>query len=51
MKVNTALLIGDLEEEIYMNQSEGFIVKEQEKKVYKLVNSLYGLKQSPKQWH
>ena len=51
MDVKTAFLNGDLEEEIYMEQPEGFIVPGQEKKVYKLVKSLYGLKQTPKQWH
>ncbi|GJR29762.1 retrotransposon protein, putative, ty1-copia subclass [Tanacetum coccineum] len=42
---------GDLEEEIYMNQPEGFIAPGQEGKVCRLVKSLYGLKQAPKQWH
>ena len=44
MDVKTAFLNGDLEEEIYMNQSEGFIAKKQENKVCKLVKSLHGLK-------
>ena len=48
MDVKTAFLNDDLEEEIYMEQSEGFIVPGQEKKVCKLVKSLYGLKQAPK---
>jgi len=48
MNVKTAFLNGDLEEEIYMDQSEGFIAKGQENKVCKLVKSLYGLKQAPK---
>ena len=48
MDVKTAFLNGDLEEEIYMEQSESFIVPGQEKKVCKLVKSLYGLKQVPK---
>ena len=51
MNVKTAFLNGDLDEEIYMEQPEGFKVKGQEHKVYKLVKSLYGLKQAPKQWH
>ncbi|GJY67894.1 putative RNA-directed DNA polymerase [Tanacetum coccineum] len=51
MDVKTAFLNGDLEEEIYMNQPEGFIAPGQEGKVCRLVKSLYGLKQAPKQWH
>jgi hypothetical protein len=51
MDVKTALLNGELEEEIYMTQPDGFVVKGQEDKVYKLQKSLYGLKQAPKQWH
>ena len=51
MDVKTTFLNGDLDEEIYMEQSEGFIVPGQEKKVCLLVKSLYGLKQATKQWH
>ncbi|GKA19098.1 putative RNA-directed DNA polymerase [Tanacetum coccineum] len=51
MDVKTAFLNGDLEEEIYMNQPEGFIAPGQAGKVCRLVKSLYGLKQAPKQWH
>ena len=51
MDVKTAFLNGELEEEIYMEQPEGFIVPGQENKVCRLIKSLYGLKQTPKQWH
>ena len=50
MDVKTAFLNGDLEEEIYMVQPEGYIAPGQENKVCKLKKSLYGLKQAPKQW-
>ena len=51
MDVKTTFLNGDLEEEIYMEQPEGFSAPRQEKKVCKLVKSLYVLKQASKQWH
>ena len=51
MGVKTAFLNGDLEEEIYMDQSECFVEPGQESKVCKLTKSLYSLKQAPKQWH
>ena len=49
MDVKTAFLNGELEEEIYIEQPEGFIILGQENKVCQLVKSLYGLKQAPKQ--
>lgn len=51
MDVKTIFLHGDLEEEIYVKQPEGFIVPDQENKACKLVKSLNRLKQAPKQWH
>uniref|UniRef100_A0A453CRN0 Uncharacterized protein n=1 Tax=Aegilops tauschii subsp. strangulata TaxID=200361 RepID=A0A453CRN0_AEGTS len=51
MDVKTAFLNGELKEEIYMDQPDGFVVPGQEGKVCKLLKSLYGLKQAPKEWH
>jgi hypothetical protein len=51
MDVKTTFLNGELEEEIYMEQPDGFVVKGQESKVCRLLKSLYGLKKAPKQWH
>jgi hypothetical protein len=49
MDVKTYFLNGELEQEIYMIQPNGFRVKGQDNKVCKLLKSLYGLKQAPKQ--
>ena len=51
MDVKTAFLYGELEEEIYMNQPEGIMLEENPEIVCKLKKSLYGLKQSPRQWN
>ncbi|GJW65330.1 zinc finger, CCHC-type containing protein [Tanacetum coccineum] len=51
MDVKIVFLNGDLDEEVYMKQLEGFVMLGNEHKVCKLVKWLYGLKQAPKQWH
>ncbi|GKA93201.1 zinc finger, CCHC-type containing protein [Tanacetum coccineum] len=51
MDVKTTFLNADLDEEVYMNQPQGFIMPGNKNKMCKLIKSLNGLKQAPKQWH
>jgi hypothetical protein len=51
LDVKTVFLHGDLEEDIYTDQPEGFVVPRKEDYVCRLKKSLYGLKQSPIQWY
>ncbi|WVZ24135.1 hypothetical protein V8G54_002679 [Vigna mungo] len=49
--VKTTFLHGDLDEEIYMHQPEGFLEERKKNMVCRLNESSYGLKQAPRQWY
>ena len=51
MDVKLAYLHGVLDEEIYMEQLEGFIAQGDEDKVCRLMHSLYRLKQVGQVWN
>ncbi|KAH9687674.1 hypothetical protein KPL70_014852 [Citrus sinensis] len=51
LDVKTSFLHGRLEEEILMSQPEGYEFPGKEDHVCQLKKSLYGLKQSPRQWY
>src|SRR4051794_30822599 len=51
MDVKTAFLNGNIEEELYMMQPEGFIDPRNVGKVCKLQRSIYGLKQASQSWN
>ena len=51
LDITTAFLNGQLEEEIFMRQPEGYVIKGKEHLVCRLKQSLYGLKQSPRCWN
>jgi len=50
LDIKTAFLYGNLDEEIYMSQPEGFFVPGREIEVCKLIKGIYGLKQAPRVW-
>ncbi|GJU43996.1 retrovirus-related pol polyprotein from transposon TNT 1-94 [Tanacetum coccineum] len=51
MDIKTAFLNGDIKEEVYVSQPEGFVDQDNPSHVYKLKKTLYGLKQAPRAWY
>lgn len=49
--VKSAFLNGEILEEVFVNQPEGYAVKGYEQLVCKLNKALYGLKQAPRAWY
>nr|GEY36593.1 retrovirus-related Pol polyprotein from transposon TNT 1-94 [Tanacetum cinerariifolium] len=51
MDVKTAFLNGNLREEVYVSQPDGFVDQDNPNYVYKLKKALYGLKQALRAWY
>nr|GEU96736.1 retrovirus-related Pol polyprotein from transposon TNT 1-94 [Tanacetum cinerariifolium] len=51
MGVKTVFLNGNLREEVYVSQPDGFVDQDKPNHVYKLKKALYGLKQAPRAWY
>ena len=51
MDVKTTFLNREIEEEVYIEQPNGFVIHGRESRVCKLKKALYGLKQAPRAWY
>nr|GFC22538.1 retrovirus-related Pol polyprotein from transposon TNT 1-94 [Tanacetum cinerariifolium] len=51
MDVKTTFLKGNLREDVYVSQPDGFVDPDNPNHVYKLKKDIYGLKQAPRAWY
>ena len=51
MDVKTTFVNGDIEEEFYIEQFDGFVIHEKASHMYMLEKALYGLKHAPRAWY
>jgi hypothetical protein len=51
MDVKTTFLNGEIEEEFYIEKSNGFEIHEKTSYVYRLERALHGLKHEPRAWY
>jgi hypothetical protein len=51
MDVKTAFLNGKIEEEVYIEQPEGFVIHDEKSHACRLKKALCGLKQTPRAWY
>jgi hypothetical protein len=51
MDVKTTFLNGKIEQEVFVEQPNGYILHNKGTHVYKLRKALYGLKQAPRVWY
>lgn len=51
MDVKTTFLNGVIEQEVYIEQLEGFEMHEKHTHVCRLKKALYGLKKAPRAWY
>jgi hypothetical protein len=51
MDVKTTFLNGEIEEQVYIEQPEGFVIHNERSHVCRFKKALYGLKQAPRAWY